>query len=56
MKLVCTQLSTNQCVLHLAFAVPVRILLCRTVPYRDFPGRASYRGGGGAKHGNGTLG
>lgn len=40
---------------HLAFAVPVWVLLCRTVPYRDFPRGASYRGGWGAERRNGSL-
>lgn len=41
--------------LLIAFAVPVGDVLCGTVPHRDFPGRASYRGGGGAERRNGTL-
>lgn len=46
----CQPVSLASC-----FAVPVRDLLCRTVPHRDFPGGASYRGGWGPERRNGTL-
>lgn len=47
--------DANQSVLHFSLVVPVRDLLCRTVPYWDIPGGASYSGRGGAKRRNGTV-
>ncbi len=41
--------------LHPALTVPVRVLLCWTVPYGDFPGGAPHCGGRGAERRNGTL-